>query len=306
MLIGADPEFFIVDNKFQIINAFRLIKKNKKNPLKIKDFKFFYDNVAIEANFSPVNTKEQFVAKIDNMFLELRKITSPYNLSLQAYGELNEIETKFPNTNEIGCEPDLNAYKFCYNKLPIKQVRENSGRTIGGHLHIGGLGEDAVLDPFMKPLFVYMLDLFVGIPSVLIDTSVDSYKRRKIFGKAGSYKSKKYGLEYRVLSPFWLSNPSLAELIYRLVEFVFNGMNEKIYTKFWQFDETKMGSKTKDAYKCFGYDCDEVSNCINNMDINLAKKYYNFIHNFLPEDIAHLLDQEIEKKCNPVDFYWNT
>lgn len=305
MLLGADPEFFIVDTKYQIINSYRIIKKNKNKPIKINNFKFFYDNVAIEANFNPCNTKEKFLVELDSMFSELKKLISPHKLSLQAYGELNESETSFPNINEIGCEPDLNAYKFCYNKLPVKQVRGNSGRTIGGHLHIGGIGDDAVLDPFLKPLFVYMLDLFVGIPSVLLDNSVDSYKRRKTFGKAGSYKSKKYGLEYRVLSPFWLANPTIAGLIYQLIEFVFNSMNEKIYNKFWHFDPVKMGTKTKEAYCCFGYDSKEIEECINNVDVNLAKKYYNFIHHFLPYDIACCLDAEIEKKCNPVDFYWN-
>lgn len=305
MLLGADPEFFVVDSSYQIINAYRLIKRNKKNPLKIKEYKFFYDNVALEANFVPALTRLEFIEKIDKMFVEMKKLVHPHNLSLQAYGEINDTERSFANVNEIGCEPDLDAYRFSYNKLPIKEVKQNNGRTIGGHLHIGGMSDDAVLDPFMKPIFVYMLDLFVGIPSVLLDHSAESHKRRKTFGKAGSYKSKKYGLEYRTLSPFWLANPQLAGLIYDLVEFVFHGMNDGFYKKFWQLDLNQMTTKTKNAYKCFGYEYKSVCDCINNMDINLAKKYYNFIHNFLPENIISTMDDQIAKICNPIDFYWN-
>lgn len=305
MLLGADPEFFIVDSSYQIINSYRLIKRNKKNPIKFKDYKFFYDNVAIEANFTPAITKDDFIDKIDKMFAHLKKIVHPYNLSLQAYGEISDSEKSFDNANEIGCEPDLNAYNFSYNKIPTKEVKEHNGRTIGGHIHIGGMNNDAVLDPFLKPIFVYMLDLFVGIPSVLLDHSAESYKRRKIFGKAGSYKSKKYGIEYRTLSPFWLANPQLTGLIYELIEFVFHGMNEDLYKKFWKLDLNRMKTKTKDAYKCFGYDYESVCDCINKTDINLAKKYYNFIHNFLPEKIVSNLDEQIKKIYNPIDFYWN-
>ena len=128
-----------------------IIKKNKKNPVKINDCKFFYDNVAIEANFEPANTQDLFLLQLDKMFFELKKLIYPNKLSLQAFAQINPEEQGFPNVNEIGCDPDLNAYKFCYNKLPIKQLKSNSGRTIGGHIHIGGTGDDAVLDPFLKP-----------------------------------------------------------------------------------------------------------------------------------------------------------
>jgi len=85
MLLGADPEFFIVDTKYQIINSYRVIKKNKNKPVKINNFKFFYDNVAIEANFNPCNTKEKFLSELDGMFLELKFICSTFLLEYHPF-----------------------------------------------------------------------------------------------------------------------------------------------------------------------------------------------------------------------------
>lgn len=50
------------------------------------------------------------------------------------------------------------------------------------------------------------LDLFLGVPSILLDKDTE---RRKMYGKAGAFRSKPYGVEYRVLSNFWIANEEL-------------------------------------------------------------------------------------------------
>jgi hypothetical protein len=147
----------------------------------------------------------------------------------------------------------------------------------------------------MKPLFVFMLDLFVGIPSVLIDHGTDSYKRRKYFGRAGSHRDKPYGLEYRVLSPFWLRNKSTTQLIYKLVEFVFDNMNDSIYKKFFNFNVDKLKSDSPEtAYDCFGYDLNAVATTINECNFDKAKNFWMFASNFMPN---HLIEQ-VEYEMN--------
>jgi hypothetical protein len=40
-------------------------------------------------------------------------------------------------------------------------------------------------------------------------------RRRQLYGKAGAYRPKPYGMEYRVLSNVWLKNKSLQRWVYR-------------------------------------------------------------------------------------------
>ena len=130
----------------------------------------------------------EFLHNILSSFNEVLLRIKPYRLSLQSFADIDITKIKNKNVFEIGCNPDLNAYKMSYNRVPRKLYKTSGFRASGGHIHIGGYPDDAINDPFLKPIFVYMLDLFLGVPSVIMDCSVDSYKRRKIYGKAGSYR----------------------------------------------------------------------------------------------------------------------
>jgi len=46
-----------------------------------------------------------------------------------------------------------------------------------------------------------MMDLYLGVPSVLMDKGE---LRKQLYGKAGAYRMKPYGVEYRTLSNFWI------------------------------------------------------------------------------------------------------
>ena|SRR5687768_15964370 len=68
------------------------------------------------------------------------------------------------------------------------------------------------------------LDIFVGLPSVLQD---EDKERRKLYGKAGAYRFKKYGVEYRTPGNYWIFTPDLVKEMFdqvnRAVEFVNSG-----------------------------------------------------------------------------------
>ena len=303
MLLGADPEFFVIDENYQVVNASEVIPYSKKRPLEISCCKIYYDNILVEINPNPAKTEDQFLHNILSSFNEVLLRIKPYRLSLQSFADIDITKIKNKNVFEIGCNPDLNAYKMSYNRVPRKLYKTSGFRASGGHIHIGGYPDDAINDPFLKPIFVYMLDLFLGVPSVIMDCSVDSYKRRKIYGKAGSYRPKSYGIEYRVLSPFWLQSSNTIRLIYRICEFVFDFMNEGLYKKFWNIDEQKIGNKNNNFYSCFGYDENAIIKTINECDYSLARSCYKFISNFLPEDIIDMIDEEINTKKDDIKFY---
>jgi hypothetical protein len=306
MKIGIDPEFFIVDEFSRPINAIKVLPGTSSNPLKKNGINFYHDNVLAEFNYAPVSTEMEFISKTREAISVLKTIVSPHNLSIQAFDEFDKSEMSFPNSREIGCNPDYCAYTLTQNDMPKQFFTKTNNRTAGGHFHIGGEKNDAVFHPFMKPIFVFMLDLFVGIPSIIIDHSANSFRRRKLFGQAGCHREKPYGIEYRVLSPFWLRSPSTASLMYKLIEFVFEGMNENIYKKFWNFDVDKLRSKNPEtAFECYGYDAKAVRNAIDSNDIVSAKRFYNFIVNFLPNNLVEFMQEEI--KINPDKnfcFYW--
>ena len=54
---------------------------------------------------------------------------------------------------------------------------------------------------------IYMLDLFLAVPAIFMDTDKTSKERRTMYGFAGSHRETDYGLEYRPLSAFWLGSP---------------------------------------------------------------------------------------------------
>ena len=196
--------------------------------------------------------------------------------------------------------PDYDAYTLTINDTATKEIAKTNFRTAGGHIHIGGNTTDVVCDPLMKPMFVYMLDLFVGIPSVLIDNSTQTYRRRKYFGAAGCHRDKPYGLEYRVLSPFWLRSASCRSLFYNLCNFVFHEMNDNLHKKFINFSLDKLkGNNPETAYDCYGYDCNGVVSTINNCDRVMARKFFNFASNFMPNNLIQHIEHESNTVLSP-------
>ena len=61
---------------------------------------------------------------------------------------------------------------------------------------------------------VKLMDLFIGVPSVVLDTSPGSEERRELYGKMGAMRPKPYGLEYRVLSNFWVFDKELIKWVF--------------------------------------------------------------------------------------------
>jgi hypothetical protein len=295
MKLGADPEFFVLNETGSFINAYKVLPHTKNKPLKFNNnSKLFCDNVLIEFNVEPANTCEEFVRNCIFARDFAKQKVGNKRLSLHAYAEFDSDELKSKNAKEYGCSPEFDAYTLCQNGPPTSLFKDSICRVAGGHIHIGGNKTEIICNPIYKPLFAFMLDLFVAIPSVLIDNSAESYRRREYFGKSGTYRDKEYGLEYRVLSPFWLRSESTIGLMYLLCNFVYNEMNENLYKKFYNImPEMLKSPNPKSAYECFGYDEVSLQRAINTNNYSLARRFFNFACNFMPNKIIELVEHEI-------------
>ena len=113
-----------------------------------------------------------------------------------------------PEAMRFGCSPEVDAYSGEEFRPPSPRT---TLRTGAGHIHI----DDEVAREY--PLILAKaLDLYLGIPSLLLDTS--GAERRELYGRAGSIRHKDYGIEYRVLSNFWTADEKLISWVWQQVE----------------------------------------------------------------------------------------
>jgi len=75
-----------------------------------------------------------------------------------------------------------------------------------------------------KRSVIQAMDYYLGVQSVLLDNGT---LRRNLYGKAGAYRPKGYGCEYRTLSNFWIFKTDLIKWVYegtqKALEFVSDG-----------------------------------------------------------------------------------
>lgn len=215
--LGADPEFFLTLNG-EITSAEGLIGGGKWDPVEFDERRFFMqeDNVMVEFNIPPAETKQEF---IDNIEYAKEYLSTFFNMKgyLCKYDEVSSV---FPmdallsqQASTFGCEPDYNVYLKDINSPPAKG---GNLRCCGGHIHVGFDFEN---NQENQENIIKALDITLGLDSVLLDRDT---RRKEMYGKAGSFRFKPYGVEYRTLSNFWIKNPQSISWVYDKVEKAFN------------------------------------------------------------------------------------
>lgn len=212
--IGADPEMFLYYQNHTPVSAIGLIGGTKHNPAPLGREGFFVqeDNVLVEFNIPPAKTMEEFVESIEWSKETIRKVVNANGLSIQikATERFPDSELQHPKAQELGCDPDYNAWTGQVNPRPVLEGHMKNIRSAGGHIHIGW--EQAPDDPPMfRRQVIKAMDLFVGVPSVKMDMN---WARRELYGKAGAYRTASYGVEYRTPSNFWLRDAQYAQWAY--------------------------------------------------------------------------------------------
>ena len=261
--VGADPEvFFQNKDSKEIISAEGLIGGNKYEPLPITEHghSIQEDNIMAEFNIPPSTNAQEFFENIEYVKNHLSDIAHLNNCNLSTKTEAY-IDPKYLNTKQakmFGCEPDFNVYLKKHNE---KINSNNTFRSCGGHIHVGWeSSKEKSLEE--QEDVIKAMDLTLGLESILIDKNTG---RRSTYGKAGNFRFKKYGVEYRTLSSFWIHEE-------KLIKWAFNKTKEALYLV-----ENNILKEFDDNF------FKEVVNSINNSNLKSCKQLLYKINKLVTE-----------------------
>jgi hypothetical protein len=277
--LGGDPEFFIYldkkSGKMQIISADKLLPP-KATPGEINQGigdslyslgKYHFDGVQAEINPRENQCRESIIGNIHTCLRTIYTLSSDtLKTSDLLFAPLasikitpKDIEGADMECKRFGCSPDANIYDEPKIEYPDGNVFMT--RFSGGHIHIGFdqimFAEKMKIKGKLLSL-IKALDYIPGLLSVAISPGKEEVVRRQWYGRAGTYRIQKHGLEYRTLSSFWLVSPPLTSLMYGLTRDAFL----LVYA-----------DKEEELFKIA--DNEEIRRIINEVDAKAARKIWN-------------------------------
>lgn len=254
LTVGADPEIFLTENGL-IIPSCGLVGGTKDSPKQITEHTSIQeDNVTVEFNVRPVEysygsralhgSAMRGLTDVQNY---LRNINPNYDYLVDSSHVFSEAELASEQARRFGCEPDLNAHTGGTQNRVFEASEVGRGRFCGGHIHLGFPDEVEV----PKSAIVQLLDALVTLPAIAdFGSEIVGAERVKFYGKAGAYRDKPYGLEYRTPSNFWLARREIADTYCDVALWVINNPSEARII----YDKINFGI---------------VEACINNLDIKM-------------------------------------
>lgn len=137
---------------------------------------------------------------------------------------------------QFRCSSSFNLYDDPGDGIP--NAREYKWRASGGHVHFGFTR--GFTAPTIKQI-VRGLDGILGVVGVGLAAGIDNPERRRTYGRAGEFRLPAHGIEYRVLSNFWLCHPAIAHLVFDLGRSVVRYAHSGLYNIGWltSEDETR-------------------------------------------------------------------
>lgn len=217
ILVGCDPEVFVKQGGL-FKSAHGLIKGDKKSPQPVRNGAVQVDGMALEFNINPASTESEFVLSVQDVLAQMIAMVPDYEVVAVPVAEFTEeyMKQQPEQAKELGCDPDFNAWAG--GRANDKPDGDRPFRTASGHVHIGWTDGENIEDADhigRCHMVVKQLDYYLGLPSLIYDADT---KRRSMYGKAGAYRPKTYGVEYRTLSNRWLSSEKLMGWVFRTTQ----------------------------------------------------------------------------------------
>lgn len=196
-MIGADPELFIrnlITKEF--IPSVGMLGGTKEDPFFYDDgFAVQEDNVTAEYNIPPATTADDWVRYHKKAWAKLKELVGNENeLVAKASAPFDSMWfDMYPELMESGCGQDMNVYSFTPS-APDGSF-DNRTRYAGGHVHVSC---DYDWDDQLN--LIKWLDVLIAVPFTKMETDG---ARRLLYGQAGVFRPKEYGIEYRTPSSAW-------------------------------------------------------------------------------------------------------
>ena len=298
--LGCDPEFFFSGSKGKTTGAEKVLPENgitykpgtagKRDGDytscgNVKASKIVIDGVQAELNPRPNTCRANLGNEISACFRDLHK-------ALEAQGKgvgvnfmplvkisQKELDSLSEKSKTFGCAPSTNLYSAAESKITVNP-KKYLKRSAGGHIHLGS-NNSAQITKTLKNVeeMVYMLDIIVGNTCVLLDRNPNNVERRKVYGRAGEYRLKEYGIEYRTLSNFWLQSYQLMSLVTGLARMAVHIVSQSDKERDFA-GEIKAAVKKEDIVKAIQENDFALAYAnflkIENIIVEIATDYYSY------------------------------
>ena len=285
VLFGTDVELFVCNRKGKVIDSSKFFKGlhmvENKGEMKHEVYDTFgetsgflkQDGVLLEIEVIPASCRQILSWRIARLVAAANKIARKrgYKLSLKTGHEFNkeEFDSLPEDSKKLGCMPSKNAYADGL-EIPLGvNGEEYRIRTTGGHIHIG-IYDNPMKDNIKRNVndFIKLLDLMLGNTMVLLDREEFSKTRRKVYGRAGEYRTRTkndyYIVEYRTLSNFWFRSYPLMSFVTGTARVCADFIDKGIHKEILKLVDEK-----------------DVKKAINENDYDLALKNLNKIREHL-------------------------
>lgn len=284
--MGGDPEFFVANSKGTILASDKFfpgkedkialdatstdVKGGNKN-------KLFFDGIQAEMNLGANKCREYLAGNVRKCLRTAVTKIGPLNRvvlkpSVKVRREI--ILAADPEAQRFGCMPDFNAYTRTVNTKEVDAIR-HPYRYAGGHIHLG-ISSDYIQKTSKEGKvakteeghirIIKLLDIIVGIPSLLLDDTKASERRRLRYGKAGCFRPTPYGIEYRTPSCWWLRSAETVSLVMGLARLSWTIAANELDIEF---------------AKIIGYDEQTIQGTIDNSDKAKAKEIWEVLRPYI-------------------------
>lgn len=205
--IGHDGEFFLVKDGV-VVPSQGIMPGTKDEPAQLSTCMWHRDNALGEFGTAPAHSEGEFVGGIITALDEIKSKLAEQGADL-IFKPHHEFDPSVFNweARMFGCEPDFECWGFEKSVAP-DAFTAGGLRSGGGHVHFGF---DVKSDDDVRHV-VFAAEVMVGLYTVLHD---DDTKRRTLYGRAGRFRRKPYGGEYRVPSNFWYNSEEHMRQMYR-------------------------------------------------------------------------------------------
>ena len=289
-VLGSDPELFVA-TKGQVIGAEKVIPKEG---LKTTKSSIVLDGVQLELHPTPNNCRALIANDFKAIFIKLKAqldakgATASFDPLIKM--DKQELAKLSEQARILGCAPSKNVAN---PTATIKVPKNFRTRSAGGHIHVQLMsGQNYNYHPYNTPIqpanievLIKLFDCLVGLPSVLIDRDPHNAERRKLYGRASEYRDYTQGaagglgVEYRVLSNYWLRSYQLMSFVHGMIRQATN-----IYFAQWPHYNAHYWNAPQELFS--RVDIEKVWEAINKNNYHLALKQWEGVESFIDEFCA--------------------